>query len=151
MSGATSRRRGHQFERDIATELAVLLDLDVRTSRSVTGGTQHGADLVTVEDDGTVFPAVEGWSIECKASTNSHRPTAWMRQAKQQADTDLYAVIAKNPGRPTAEATVYLTEKALRWWLGDGLAVFADDGPTVSLSFAAWCVLLELDLGGISD
>lgn len=148
MSGAGSRRRGHQFERDVAAALAAATFLDVRTARSVTGGTQHGADLVTVEDDGTVCPTVEGWSVECKASSGTHRPTGWMRQAKMQADTDLYVVVAKNAGKPLGDATVYLTEKALRWWLGDGLAVFEDDGPRVWLSFAAWTALLQLDVGG---
>jgi len=148
MSGSTNRRRGHQFERDVARELATVMDLDVRTSRSVTGGTQHGADLVTVEPDGRVVPTVEGWSVEVKASTDGHEPTLWMRQAKTQADSDLYAVVAKIPNKPLADATVYLTPKALRWWMGDGLAAFEPAEGITSLSFSAWCVLLTMDLKG---
>ena len=148
MSGATSRRRGHQFERDVAAALSNLLDVDVRTARSVSGGRQSGADLVTVEPDGTVVPTVEGWSVELKASTDGHEPTRWMRQAAGQADSDLYAVVAKVPNRPLGDATVYLTPKALRWWLGDGLAVYEPAEGITSLSFGAWCVLLTMDLKG---
>jgi len=146
MSGAGSRRRGHRFERDVANLLADTLDLDVVTARSVSGGTQAGADLVTVEPDGTVVPTVEGWSVECKSSTNAHQPTPWMRQAKRQADSDLYVVIADNPRRPLLDSTVYLTSKALRWWQGDGLAAFEPDGRVEWLSFGAWLDLLSLDV-----
>ena len=146
MSGAGSRRRGHRFERDVANLLAETLDLDVVTARSVSGGTQAGADLVTVEPGGTVVPTVEGWSVECKSTQNAHQPTAWMRQAKRQADSDLYVVIADNPRRPFADSTCYLTSKALRWWLGDGLAVFEPDDRTVWVSFGAWLDLLSLDV-----
>lgn len=146
MSGAASRTYGHQWERDCATLLSATLDLDVRSARSVTGGTQDGADLVTVHDDGQIVHTVEGWHVECKASHNPHQPVPWMRQARLQADSDLYAVLAKNPRKPVGDGTVYLTLRAFRWWCGDGLAVFEHDPTVVWLSVTAWTALLQLDL-----
>jgi hypothetical protein len=93
-----------------------------------------------------VLPTVRGWSCECKASAAAHKVTPWMRQARQQASSDLYCVIAKNPRKPVQDATVYMIAKALRWWTGDDLAVFADDHAVRWLSLGAWVDLLTLDV-----
>ena len=142
---AANRTYGHDWERDCARHLSVTLNLDVRSARSVTGGTQDGADLVTVEADGRIVHTVEGWHCEAKASHRPHQPVPWMRQARKQADSDLYVVLAKNPRRKVEDGTVYLTAKALRWWTGEDTAVFSDDHAVRWLSLAAWTDLLTLN------
>lgn len=146
MSGATSRNKGNRWECHVANYLASRLSIDIRTSRSMSGGVQGGADIVTVEPDGTVIPTVEGWSVECKNSANGHRPTDWLRQAKRQADSGLYAVVAKNPRRPVEDATVYVPAAGVWWWLGDGLAAFDGTVDVRWLSFGLWADLLTFDV-----
>ena len=152
--GRRNRNAGHTFERDLATFLSVSLDLDVVTTRSLSGGTAIGADLATVtrrDNEGrptASIPTVHGWSVECKASTGPHKVTQWMRQARAQSDSRLYVVVAKRPHRPVQDACVYLTGEALWWWIS------ADSGEDLSvrmLDLVTWVDLLHLpvlDFGG---
>ena len=144
--GRRNRNAGHGFERDLATFLSVSLDLDVVTTRSLSGGTAIGADLATVLERDQAgrptasIPTVHGWSVECKASTGPHKVTQWMRQARSQTDSALYVVVAKRPHRPVQDASVYLTGEALWWWLT------ADSWPDRSvrmLDLATWVDLLH--------
>ena len=152
--GRRNRNAGHTFERDLATFLSVSLDLDVVTTRSLSGGTAIGADLATVlERDNEGRPSVtddtvHGWSVECKASTGPHKVTEWMRQARTQSDGALYVVVAKRPHRPVQDASVYLTGEALWWWISASSTV---DRSVRMLDLVTWVDLLHLpalDFGG---
>ena len=145
--GRRNRNAGHGFERDLATFLSVSLDLDVVTTRSLSGGTAIGADLATVlERDqagrpSVTVPTVHGWSVECKASTGPHKVTQWMRQARNQTDSRLYVVVAKRPHRPVQDACVYLTGEALWWWISAGSG---EDRSVRMLDLVTWVDLLHL-------
>ena len=152
--GRRNRNAGHTFERDLATFLSVSLDLDVVTTRSLSGGTAIGADLATVLERDQAgrptasIPTVHGWSVEAKASTGPHKVTEWMRQARSQADSRLYVVVAKRPHRPVQDACVYLTGEALWWWIS---ASSGEDRSVRMLDLATWVDLLHLpalDFGG---
>ena len=152
--GRRNRNAGHGFERDLATFLSVSLDLDVVTTRSLSGGTAIGADLATVlERDqagrpSVTVPTVHGWSVEAKASTGPHKVTEWMRQARTQSDGALYVVVAKRPHRPVQDACVYLTGEALWWWIS---ADSGEDRSVRMLDLVTWVDLLHLpvlDFGG---
>ena len=145
--GRRNRNAGHGFERDLATFLSVSLDLDVVTTRSLSGGTAIGADLATVlerNNEGrpsASVPTVHGWSVEAKASTGPHKVTEWMRQARSQADSRLYVVVAKRPHRPVQDACVYLTGEALWWWIS---ADSGEDRSVRMLDLVTWVDLLHL-------
>ena len=152
--GRRNRNAGHGFERDLATFLSVSLDLDVVTTRSLSGGTAIGADLATVLERDQAgrptasIPTVHGWSVEAKASTGPHKVTQWMRQARSQSDSRLYVVVAKRPYRPVQDACVYLTGEALWWWISAGSG---EDRSVRMLDLVTWVDLLHLpvlDLGG---
>ena len=152
--GRRNRNAGHGFERDLANFLAVSLDLDVVTTRSLSGGTAIGADLATVLERDQAgrptasIPTVHGWSVEAKASTGPHKVTQWMRQARSQADGALYVVVAKRPHRPVQDACVYLTGEALWWWIS---ADSGEDRSVRMLDLVTWVDLLHLpvlDFGG---
>ena len=152
--GRRNRNAGHTFERDLATFLSVSLDLDVVTTRSLSGGTAIGADLATVLERDQAgrptasIPTVHGWSVEAKASTGAHKVTEWMRQARSQADGALYVVVAKRPHRAVQDACVYLTGEALWWWIS---ADSGEDRSVRMLDLATWVDLLHLpalDFGG---
>jgi hypothetical protein len=122
--GRANRNAGRDFEVDVANFLSDRLELDVVTARFLARGTQAGADLVTVlerDDDGVIRSAeqtVHGWSVECKASKDTHKITPWMRQARRQADGSmLYCVVAKRRQKPTGQALVYVPRGGLMWWL----------------------------------
>jgi len=110
MTGKQNRSKGHRWERDLASWFSAAGFGDIRTGRSVTGGTQQGADLVTVEPDGAVLLSVGGWSIEAKDCATPAVP-AWLRQAHSDADGIPYAVVHKRRGRPVHEATVHMTRE----------------------------------------
>jgi len=152
--GRRNRNAGHTFERDLATFLSVSLDLDVVTTRSLSGGTAIGADLATVLERDQAgrptasIPTVHGWSVEAKASTGPHKVTQWMRQARNQSDGALYVVVAKRPHRPVQDACVYLTGEALWWWIS---ASSGEDRSVRMLDLVTWVDLLHLpvlDFGG---
>ena len=86
MSGATSRRRGHQFERAIAQYLRDN-GWQAITSRQAEGGRQEGADIVTD------FPV----SVEAK-SAKTLDLSGWLRQAKDAAAGDPACVFVKRRG-----------------------------------------------------
>lgn len=96
MSGASSRRRGHVWERECANTLTSVLRLDIRTTRSV--GASYGADLCTVtgyDAHGRPVlhvPEVLGFSIECKFVA-ARNPRQWLRQAAEQAAPGLIPVV----------------------------------------------------------
>ena len=152
--GRRNRNAGHGFERDLANFLSVSLDLDVVTTRSLSGGTAIGADLATVLERDQAgrptasIPTVHGWSVEAKASTGPHKVTQWMRQARSQSDSALYVVVAKRPHRAVQDACVYLTGEALWWWIS---ADSGEDRSVRMLDLVTWVDLLHLpalDFGG---
>lgn len=145
--GRRNRRAGHDWERACALLLAAETGEDVVTTRSLTGGVQRGADLSTVierDTDGEPVrwvQTVHGWAVECKTG-EPHKVGPWLAQAKRQADNSLYAVIAKRNHKPVGDATVYMTDEALTWWLygrSDGTE------ETVFMSLSAWLRLLETE------
>ena len=87
MSGASSRRRGHDYERALA---AWLRSKGVRaiTSRDQNGGRQEGSDLIT-----DLPVCVEA---KCDKSFNF---SGWLAQARRDAGGDLAAVFVKRPGK----------------------------------------------------
>lgn len=158
MSGATSRRKGHGFEVDCANHLSQATGLEVVTARSVSAGLQAGSDLVTIthrSPSGHVdwTPDVHGWSLECKYETEKiftghasrtipkMRPTPWLRQAKKDADSGLYAVIAKVHRHPISEARVFLPRSAFVWWWA---AQSTDVHEPLSVCMETFCTMLEL-------
>ena len=86
MSGASSRRRGHQYERDVA---AWLRSKGVRaiSSREVNGGRQEGSDLITD------LPT----TVECK-NVAKWDVSGWLAQARKDADGDPAALFIKRRG-----------------------------------------------------
>ena len=113
--GRRNRNAGHQWERTCARELTALLGIEVVTARAVSGGTQAGPDLMEMTVHGPI-PTVHGWSLEVKCEVRE-RPTAWLRQAKRQADGPLYAVLSKNARQPFMAASVLTTSRALMLWI----------------------------------
>ena len=92
MSGAASRGKGHRWDRTLAHWFSDRGFGDIRSGRSVTGGTQMGADLVTLTDDGHPI-----WNV-----------AGWMKQAADDANGKPFAIIHKNRRRPTHQAQVYI-------------------------------------------
>ena len=86
MSGAASRRRGHQYERDVA---AWLRSKGVRaiSSREVNGGRQEGSDLITD------LPT----TVECK-NVAKWDVSGWLAQARRDAKGDPASVWVKKRG-----------------------------------------------------
>ena len=137
--GRRNRTAGHEWERTCARELSTILGIEVVTSRAVSGGAQHGADLMEMTGHGPI-PTVHGWSLEAKCEAKE-RPTAWLRQAKQQSDGRLYAVLSKNARQPFMAASVITTSRVLMLWI---TGVDNYDGELVWLSMRAFVGLLEL-------
>lgn len=112
--GASARRRGHDFERACARFLTGQLGTRVVTSRSVSGGTQAGGDLVSYDPELCLH--VHGWTLECKAWAASQVPS-WLRQAKDASDgSGLYAVIQKRPRKRIGEARVWMPWDVYQRW-----------------------------------
>lgn len=138
---ASNRRRGHQFERDVASHLSEALGINVRTGRDGRGGAQTPGDLQWQDDDGRWWPGVWGFTLECKAVKGARAPT-WLTQAAEAAVADAndwWAVVRKVPRASVGEAQVLLP----RGMLGDYLSRLEPDPPYsphdhVSLSLDAW-------------
>lgn len=121
MSGASSRRRGHNWEVELSNNLSEVLLLDIRTGRFF--GLTYGADLVTVTGyDGkgrpvTFRPDVLGWSVEAKAD-KSRRISKWLRQAdEQKAPGTTPVVLWKRPHKHWRDGSAFLIdEDASRGW-----------------------------------
>lgn len=107
MSGRQSRDKGKRWELALAHWFTANGLGDIRSGRAVTGGTQQGADLVTIHDNGTVTHDVAGWSLEAKDHERA-AITGWLNQAADDANGRPFAVIHKNRQRPTHQAHVYL-------------------------------------------
>lgn len=97
MSGATSRRRGHTYERDLATWLRQR-GWEAVTARSLSGGTQAGSDLITN------LPVC----VEAK-NHSALNLAGWVDQAVRDADGDLASVWVKRRGRPLGESYVVMS------------------------------------------
>lgn len=95
--GSTERTRGHDWERELCPYLTERLGVKVVTKRKEGLGLQEGSDLTVA---GQRPPNVLGWSVECKASINSHQVTKWCRQAAEDAAPFglNWVVLAWNPG-----------------------------------------------------
>jgi hypothetical protein len=96
MTGATSRNRGNQYERDIC-RLLLLHGWDAITSRNHQQGRQAGADVITN------LPV----SVECKAQARLDL-SGWLDQAIKDADDCPAAVFIKRRGRPTDKSYVVM-------------------------------------------
>ena len=86
MSGKSSRRRGHQFERDVAEWLRSK-GVRAHTARELSGGMQLGSDLITD------LPT----TIECKNAAKWD-VAGWLRQARNDAKGDPASLWIKKRG-----------------------------------------------------
>lgn len=107
MSGQQSRTKGHRWELALAHWFTAHGLGDIRTGRSVTGGTQQGADLVTLHPNGNISFDVAGWSLEAKDQDRAAL-AGWLNQAADDANGRPFAVIHKHRNRPTDQARVYI-------------------------------------------
>lgn len=97
MGGARNRRAGHNWERSCANYMTDNTRYEVVTTRSLSGGTTKGVDLASrLGQDDEWSMHLGGWSVECK-NEQSLRQKAWLKQAADQAVTEKYVVLAKNP------------------------------------------------------
>ena len=83
MSGASSRRRGHDAERAVVAALKAR-GVNATTSRNANGGRQEGADIICD------LPV----AVEVK-SVGQNRLGEWLDQARGQADDCWGAVVHK--------------------------------------------------------
>lgn len=117
-------RYWRRWERNCANYLTGELGVEVVTSRSQSGGTQAGSDLMTVTGDGPQAHVL-GWSVEVKASKDGHSPTPWCCQAAEQAGGRPWVVLAKVPHKPVADGDAYVwvehvegvRRMSIRWWV----------------------------------
>lgn len=97
-TGASARRAGHEFERQVARFL------DTRTTRNFAPGAHiDSGDLV-----------VPGWVVECKniASPSQRQVLGWHIDATNKAlaaDITNVAVVVKARNRPIGESRVHMT------------------------------------------
>lgn len=140
MSGASSRRKGHDFEVKVAKELSKVTGLDIRTTRAL--GASFGADVATVtgyDAHGrpvTSVPEVLGWSVEAKAVARRN-PNVWLRQARDQAAPGTTPVVLwrrKHAPFGKGSAFVYDDDAPRGWrevtiseWITTSLAKETDD------------------------
>ena len=96
MSGASSRRKGHDYERALARWLREQ-GVRAETSRAQMGGLQIGTDLITD------LPVC----VEAKAHAR-HDLAGWLTQAIADAHGDKAAVFVKRPNRPISESYVVM-------------------------------------------
>lgn len=96
MSGANSRRKGHQYERDLARWLR---DQGVQavTSRELNGGRQEGSDLICD------LPV----AVEAKAHKTLDL-AGWLSQAIGDAKGDPAAVFIKRRAHPVSRSYVVM-------------------------------------------
>ena len=86
MGGATSRRRGHQFERDLAVWLRSK-GVRAQTARELSGGMQAGSDLIT------------DLPVTCELKNHAKWDvSAWLAQARRDAAGDPAALFIKRRG-----------------------------------------------------
>ena len=91
-SGAGNRRKGHQFERDIATELRAI------------GFTGAERELDTGKGD---IQGVPGLHIECKnLQSFAEAVNVGLLQGELQAEGKPFIIIAKRRGKHAREAVV---------------------------------------------
>ena len=108
-TGASARRAGHTFERDVARYLGV------RTTRSVRPGIHDDAgDLV-----------VDEWLLELKnyGHASANRIARWHTEARVKARAarlDHVAVVIKARNQPLPLSRVYLTASDLYGLIADG-------------------------------
>lgn len=137
---ASNRRKGHDWERDLAPYLADTLGLQVLTGRNGKGGAQTPSDFQWC-DNGLWRPGVRGWTVEAKNVKGTAVPT-WLRQARDAAEVDgnpWWCVVRKRPNRSTGDASVLVP----RGMLGDYLRELEPSGgydpdDHVGLSLDAW-------------
>jgi hypothetical protein len=96
MSGASSRRRGHDYERALAAWLRGL-GVEAITSRELNGGRQEGSDLITD------LPVC----VEAKAHA-AFDLAGWLTQAIRDAKGDKAAVFVKARQKPVSESYVVM-------------------------------------------
>lgn len=114
MSGASSRKRGHDWERLLANELSAEFDVHIITGRSM--GLHYGGDLITVtgydarERPVTYEPSVLGYAIEAKA-VKRRDPAGWLSQAdEQKAPGTVPVVLWKRPNKQWHEGSAFLID-----------------------------------------
>ena len=92
MSGATSRRKGHRFETEVAAFLRDRGFPGQTTTRNALGhgGTRQPGDVYVAD-------AVAPLAIECKNVASSQWPT-WLHQAAEQAGDAVPVVVRKTAG-----------------------------------------------------
>ena len=91
MSGASSRRKGHEAERNVVAAIR-RAGWRAITSRAARGGYQSGADIISD------LPVV----IEVK-NEKALDLAGWLRQAEEQAGDDPAVVVHKRRGEASAE------------------------------------------------
>lgn len=113
---ATNRRRGHEWERELARWFRDHGFDGVRTAREADDGFQRGTDLVTVHD-GLIFRHVNGWVVEAK-DVQTPAVKGWMDQAADDAGGGPFAVVWKRRHHGPGEARVWLPASWGGWLLG---------------------------------
>lgn len=92
MTGATSRRKGHRFELEVAAFLRERGFAGQKTTRGTLGhgGTRQPGDVYVAD-------AVAPLAVECKNVAASQWPT-WLEQAARQAAGAVPVVVRKTAG-----------------------------------------------------
>ena len=97
MSGASSRRRGHQYERDVAEWLR---SKGVRaiTSRNDNGGRQEGSDLITdlpvcVELKNHAKWDVSGWLAQARRDAKGDPASVWIKRRGTADPGESYVIM----------------------------------------------------------
>lgn len=135
---AANRRRGNQFERDLAAWLRDRLGCDVRTGRDARGGAQTPGDLQWQDDDGRWWPGVKGITVEAKDCAGLAVPT-WLDQARQAAAldrNDWWCVVHKTRRAPVGQARVFVPRGMTHDFLQYG-----EPSDTYSLADHTWMTL----------
>lgn len=100
MSGASSRRKGYEAEREVVRALK-RAGWDAITSRNARGGSQQGEDVITN------FPA----SIEVKNEQSyAGKLATWLKQAEDNAGPDPAIVVHKRARVANAEGWFVTTD-----------------------------------------
>lgn len=115
--GRSARSKGHAFERAVANYLSAVSGDDVVTARSISGGMQHGTDLLVKVGGTAVEPHWRGFQIECKDWDRSMVPT-WLDQASNEDNLFPGVVVEKVRRQPIHKANVHLYVGDLTFLLG---------------------------------
>lgn len=97
MGGASNRRRGHDYEREVAAYLRSV-GLDAVTTRSLAGGRQEGRDVAC-----SALPV----ALEAKRAA-SYSLGPWLDQASRQAADQPGAVVVDRRGKNVRESFVVM-------------------------------------------